>query len=251
MKTAAFILHLARASQRRPQVDALRQALSFLPVEIVDAVDGSTLSETEIASAFRPGLLSPAYPFTLRPGEIGCFLSHRRAWQSIVDQDLDAGLVLEDDVTIDPAVFSEALDLALREIGKAGAVQFQVRDIRQPGPVVANSAGYALHLPTVTPLRGACTLYSAATARRLLDASQPFDRPVDTFIQMHWLTGIKPAIVVPSGAREVSAAIGGTTIQSTATEKKRGLVATLRREILRFLYRRRVAALSAKSTGAA
>ncbi len=247
MKIGAFIIHLARATQRRPQVDALRQALSSLPVGIVDAVDGNALSKRETAGAFQPELLEPVYPFALRPGEIGCFLSHRAAWQAIVDQGLDAGLVLEDDVEIDAAVFSDALAMALREIGKAGAIQFQVRDIRQPGPVVASSGGCSVHLPVVTPLRGACTLYSAAAARRLVDTSLPFDRPVDTFIQMHWITGVKPAIVVPSGVREVSAAIGGTTIQSTSAEKKRGLAATLKREVRRFLYRRRVAALSARA----
>lgn len=247
MKIAAFIIHLARAAQRRPQVDALRQALSSLPVGIIDAVDGSALSERETAVVFQPELLEPVYPFALRPGEIGCFLSHRAAWQAILDQGLDAGLVLEDDVEIDSAVFADALATALPEIGKAGAIQFQVREIRQPGPVVVQNGDSAIHLPVVTPLRCACTLYSAAAARRLLDTSLPFDRPVDTFIQMHWITGVKPAIVVPSGVREVSAAIGGTTIQSTTAEKKRGLVATLKRELRRFLYRRRVAALSARA----
>lgn len=35
----------------------------------------------------------------IKPGAIGCFLSHRRAWQHVVDQDLTMALICEDDAS--------------------------------------------------------------------------------------------------------------------------------------------------------
>ena len=37
------------------------------------------------------------YYKTLKPGEIGCYLSHRKLWQNMVDKNIDQMLVLEDD----------------------------------------------------------------------------------------------------------------------------------------------------------
>ena len=46
-------------------------------------------------------------------GEIGCFLSHRSVWKKIVAQNLTAGIIFEDDVQIDPNVFSDSLKSSL------------------------------------------------------------------------------------------------------------------------------------------
>ncbi|TAM98812.1 MAG: glycosyltransferase family 25 protein, partial [Rhizobiaceae bacterium] len=100
----AFIIHLARADQRRPQVEKLLTQLQ-MPAGIIHAVDGNTLSQEEIAAVYRRHLHRPHYPFALRPTEIGCFLSHRKAWQAILDRKLDAGLTVEDDVTVDGALY--------------------------------------------------------------------------------------------------------------------------------------------------
>lgn len=36
----------------------------------------------------------------IKPGAIGCFLSHRKAWQNLVDSGLDAALICEDDIEL-------------------------------------------------------------------------------------------------------------------------------------------------------
>ena len=55
-------------------------------------------------------LYDPAYPFILNNGEIGCFLSFRKAWQNIVDQNLSAGLIFEDDVSLNLQIFKKSFD---------------------------------------------------------------------------------------------------------------------------------------------
>lgn len=236
----AFIIHLARAASRRPQVERLAAACP-VPVHIVDAVDGRALPKEAVDAVYlRRSLLAPRYPFALTVGEVGCFLSHRKAWQAILDTGLEAGLVIEDDVEMDAAVFARALHLARAHIAAHGVIQFQVRDIANPGPVLAASGDVRLTRPVQVPLRASCTLYSRQALQLLLDQTARFDRPVDTYVQMHWLTGLRPCLVIPSGVRDRSGDIGGTTIQARNVP----LLEKLRREILRPVYRFRIASLS-------
>src|SRR5438034_3575043 len=41
-------------------------------------------------------------PFSISGGEIGCFLSRRRAWQQLLDDGLSAALIVEDDIELEP-----------------------------------------------------------------------------------------------------------------------------------------------------
>ena len=60
----------------------------------------------------RRQLFDPPYPFQLRIGEIGCFLSHRQIWAEIVRRGLPAAFIIEDDAGLDPARFDTAMRLA-------------------------------------------------------------------------------------------------------------------------------------------
>lgn len=236
----AFIIHLARAKARRRQVERILTACP-VPAEIIDAVDGRALSAEEIGAVYsRKSLHAPRYPFALSVGEIGCFLSHRKAWQSILDRGIAAGLVIEDDVEIDTDALKPALRLAGQHIARHGIIQFQVRAIAKPGPVVAASGDRRLTRPVVVPLRASCTLYARAAAERLLDQTARFDRPVDAYAQLHWITGLRPCVVIPSGVGDKGDEIGGTTIQARNVP----VLKRLRREALRPIYRYRVARLS-------
>lgn len=243
MNIEAFIIHLKRAEQRRPQVDRIMEACP-VKTSIIDAVDGRAMSPNQRAQVYTTDkLFEPRYPFEIGAGEIGCFLSHRRAWQAIIDGNLHAGLIIEDDVEIDREVFSAALNAAEKLISDRGIVQFQVREIEQPGPIIATEETVNFHQPVIVPLRLSCTLFSADAASLLLQLSSRFDRPVDGMMQLHWATGLRPVIVVPSGVADTSIEVGGTTIQS----KDLNLLPRLRRELLRPFYRWQIQRLSHKS----
>ncbi len=99
MNIKAFIIHLARSTDRGPQVDKLIRELP-VKTEVIDAVDSRALADAEIKRVYRRKLHAPRYPFELSKNEIACFLSHRKAWQAIVDQKLDAGFIIEDDIEL-------------------------------------------------------------------------------------------------------------------------------------------------------
>lgn len=239
----AFVIHLARAEARRPQVDRILKACP-IPAHVLDAVDGRTLSQAEIDAVYsRASLHTPPYPFEMTVGEAGCFLSHRKAWQATLDAGLEAGLVIEDDVEMEPAAFGKALNLAREHISAHGIVQFQVRTIAEPGPVIASRSGTCLKRPLIVPLRASCTLYTRAAVDVLLAQTERFDRPIDGHVQLHWVTGLRPLIAIPSGVGDRGGDIGGTTIQARNVP----LLKRLRRELLRPLYRARISRLSRKN----
>ena len=237
----AFVIHLARAEARRPQVDRILDACP-VPAQVIDAVDGRALPSEEVDAVYTgKSLHAPQYPFQLALGEIGCFLSHRKAWQAIVDNGLEAGLIIEDDVEIDAPVFSRAVALARAHVRELGYIQFQTRPIKGQALVVADDGDVSIVRPLVGQLRTSAQIVSAAHAKVLLDLTERFDRPVDSFLQMSWVTSRPLCCAVPPGISDRTEQSGGSTI----SERKQ-LADKISREAKRFIYRRRVHACSAR-----
>lgn len=236
MQVRGFVIHLARAVQRRAQVDKLLEEAPC-PTEIFDAVDGARLTDSDLRADLSEGpLFAPPYPFEIGRGEIACFLSHRALWQRMVDDGLDQALILEDDVALEPS-FDAAFALASRHAGLEGFVQFQTRPVRAVADVVAEQDGVRIVRPQVVPRRTSAQLIGRHAAERLLKASAQIDRPVDGFLQLIWETGQPIHCVLPAGVSDLTEEVGGTTVQ-----KKGGtdLLRRLRRAYHRAVYRRAV-----------
>ena len=137
----------------------------------------------------RTPLFQPAYPFRVNKGEIGCFLSFRKAWQNIVDQNLAGGLIFEDDVSLNLDVFQHSFDTALRWIRKAWIHSISSQECFQKNQKLLK-LHRDVHLlkPSPTLLRCSAQLVSYSTAKRLLEITEQFDRPVDGLLQLNWST---------------------------------------------------------------
>lgn len=233
MKIIGFVIHLNRATARRPVAERL-VADCAVPARILDAVDGRALAPQEIAALVAPTPHDPPLPFAMGPGEYGCFLSHRAAWSALLASDAEAALILEDDMVLGPE-FPEALRLATRHVAALGYVQFQTRAI--VGPEVDREGACVLYRPVVTPLRTSGQLVHRDAANRLLALSETIDRPVDAFLQLHWLTGIRAGSIAPSGLGDVAALSGGSTLK-TAKSPWQKLVRQVRRTRYRWAINR-------------
>jgi GR25 family glycosyltransferase involved in LPS biosynthesis len=201
------------------------------------------MTDEQIANVYQPNLHAPYYPFRLRPGEIGCFLSHRRIWQKMVDESIPQLLILEDDIEMLPN-FDQSLQHAVETTPKDGYVQFQVRPLRIAGGIRNDDQWPQLLKPTVVPLRTSAQLVTLGAAVRLLHFTEVFDRPVDTAIQLTWMHGATVLVSSPQSVTEVSRTIGGSTIGGK--KKRKPLLDNLRRELNRTLYRYRITASSKK-----
>lgn len=234
-KSKSFIIHLPNAVGRKAQVDHLLAATPY-EAEVLDAVEGPAMSDEELQAVYsNTPIHHPKYPFPLNAAEVGCFLSHRRAWQKIVDDGLEAALILEDDVQIEGRIFANALALAETHADAFGYIQFQVRPVKGAVRTLARTREAELVAPKVIPLRTSAQLVSAKAAAVLLESTSRFDRPIDSFLQMRWATSVPVVCAVPSGVSDRTAQTGGSSISRETT-----LGEKLKREILRFSYRSQI-----------
>jgi glycosyl transferase, family 25 len=230
----SFIIHMAGSTARRPNVDRL---LRDLPnAEVVDAVDGRDPAQRAGVQA-RPGdLHHPSYPFPLSPAEIGVFQSHRRCWRKIVEEGLDHAIIVEDDLAVEQQLFARALDLLKDQPLAQMYVRLPPKNRENPAAVLASDAEMQLMLPRRIGLQTCCQIVGRKAAERLLLASVVIDRPVDTWLQMHWVTGQSVHTILPNGNREIAHELGGSTAQSKTRTGAKPM-----REIRRAWYRAQVA----------
>ena len=93
-----WVINLKRDVARRDfMVEQLERLV--LAYELIEAVDGSTLTEEDM-SITSPELSEQRIYRQLTRGEIGCALSHIRLWERIVREDIPEALIFEDDVLI-------------------------------------------------------------------------------------------------------------------------------------------------------
>jgi len=234
-----MIIHLDRAATRQAHVSKMRDALPF-PAEIVSAIDAK-VDETQSLEfgVYQTNLFSPRYPQSLSPAEVACFRSHRKCWQRIVDQDMDAAFVLEDDVEFDPEIFQRAVNLTVGIVRQGDFVRFPQKQRQVKGNTFAQDREIQLTLPARIELGMIAQIVTKEAAKQLLQNTKIFDRPIDCFLQMPWEHGARVLSVWPSGVKEVSNQLGGSTIN----HKVFGL-AKLKREISRPIYRNKIYNLS-------
>lgn len=238
MNIQTFVIHLNRATDRKSRVESLLQ-IAPTTASVIEAIDGQVLQPAEILKVYQRKIFSPIYPFALSNGEIACFLSHRKAWQTIVDQGLDAALILEDDVLIDENKFNQSWNLACDFMRPTDYIRFPFQTREKPHITIAKTSASLLSSPRNTGLGAQAQLVGKEAALALLKITKKFDRPIDTLLQMTWVTNVTPLYVAPSGISEKSALDGGSLIQ----KKRRISLQKLHAEIARPIYRIKLASM--------
>jgi GR25 family glycosyltransferase involved in LPS biosynthesis len=233
-KIGSYIIHLARARSRRPQVEWLSKAL---PVEsyVMAAVDGRNLSDAQMEH-YVPDRLKLRYPFALRQAEIAAFLSHRNCWQAIIDNGLDAALVVEDDVILECSTFLRSFETAKKYAQQGDYIRFPLK-VREVAALTVSSVGEpVLMQPYETGLGMQLQLVTRDAAALLLEKTAIFDRPVDTYLQMSWEhPSCRILSISPSGVGEISGDLGGSLIGQKQSYREK-----IYREVMRPIYRQRL-----------
>jgi len=139
-------------------------------------------------------------PRTYKRGQIGCYDSHRRIWQHIVDKKLPYALILEDDagLTCHPAMLNK-LSQVLDDVNKHDAhweLLYLARSrLRQP--IVRKLTA---HLAIPKYKSWGCFAYavSQSGARKLLAHSQPMKHTLDAYVSMIGSRHLKTYTAHPS-----------------------------------------------------
>ena len=205
-----LIIHLERSLERKPQVRKLKKDLPYR-TKVVEAVDGRA-PDNDFSKSYTPRLLRPRYPFTLRSAEVACFQSHRKCWQEILDRGLEAALIIEDDVDIINGEFTAAVKIAMKEIKMGDLIRFPIKPREKPINRSVKRYNISIFEPTLVGLGTQAQIVTYDAARRLLERTKRFDRPIDTYLQLRWKHGVRVLTLWPNGVRERSSSLGGSVI---------------------------------------
>ena len=192
-----FVINLERSPERleSSQQQLAEQGLSF---ERINAIDGAMLTAAQINSHYNAELNKQNYHYPLSPGQIGCYLSHRKAWQTIVDRQLDYAIVLEDDFILKDDLSHTITNIEQLpvdwQIIKLSAYQNRTRPIAYQFPL-QHQQHLVIHKKLMT---GCCaSAISYHGAKQLLAATTMFGRPVDCDLQHIWETKVAGYSLLP------------------------------------------------------
>jgi len=148
------------------------------------------------------------YGYDLLPGEIGCFLSHRTIWKTVIDRNRPA-LILEDDFLINNQSISEHLNKILTKINQLKVVRFHAIFEKK-----VTSHGKITNLDLVTysgnPSGATAYMVSPDAAKTLRNRTKEIIIPVDDFIDHEWRHGmvVYGLLPYPISTTELESEIG-------------------------------------------
>lgn len=193
----AFIISLKEETARR---EAMSKHLAELGIEAsyLDAVDGRPMNVLEHPN-YAGRRRMAAHGRHLKPGELGCMLSHRAAYQKILDEGHEHVLLLEDDARLHEDT-KAALESILakkipydivRLLGSAKVAKGKHRKI-----IPLYKDFWLVRLRT-NPGGTHATLISRSGAEKLLKVTEKFSFPIDTTMGRSWEAGMQSYSIQP------------------------------------------------------
>lgn len=242
-----FVINLDSSKDRLVSITNRLRELG-VPFERVPAVNGRALSDQEISQITYPyNHFESKVRFTreLTKGEIGCFLSHRKCWEKLLESDKQWALIMEDDIQISniapPYMLStdwipdqvSICQLSCLEAVQNGRIQEDTITLSNEVSLVAPLAP--------PPLGTQCYLISRQAAQAAIELSKRLPAPVDNFLFSPWfemshkftIWRTSPTLVVPN--EDVDSDIGQRTKK---TVKKAPFF--IRHGLTRFLLDRKI-----------
>lgn len=95
-----YIINLKTSIGRKEYMTKLLSNYNFTSVEFVEAVDGRVMDPQQRLSLFDVTESYKRYGRYLNGGEIGCTLSHFKCYETLINSNELAVLILEDDISI-------------------------------------------------------------------------------------------------------------------------------------------------------
>lgn len=91
-----YLINLDRSPQRLEKTSAILSSWNIAYTRI-PAVDGRQISPQDLSTIQQPFSERRYFLKDMTPGEIGCFLSHKKCWEHLVDSAEDWAFICEDD----------------------------------------------------------------------------------------------------------------------------------------------------------
>lgn len=179
-----FLINLDKSEKRLENCKKQFNNFNIL-FERVSAVNLSLDRDKGLRRFYNAKKNKYTYYKSLTDGEIGCYLSHRKVWQKIVQENIEYALVLEDDFLLHKGL--EDIDQLLKmvvepwDLIKLGEIPN--KRIKQQILAIAD---LSLVKFRKIPQGTYSYLITIKGAKKMLKHSNPFSRPVDIDMQHVW-----------------------------------------------------------------
>jgi len=185
------VISLLRSPQRREKAQS-ELAKTSLNWSFLDAVDGSKLQSPP--PEYQPRKVKRLLGIELLPNEIGCFLSHKKAWQACVKENRPT-LIFEDDFILLPH-FEKTLELLFTEFHDWELIRLQALAQTQHD-IVKTIGEISIVKNREDPLGATAYIVKPAAARILIEHARDIYEPLDHFLEHEKKHGIKILAVKP------------------------------------------------------
>jgi glycosyl transferase family 25 len=186
-----LVISLERSTDRRDRVK--RELKNFsLEWTFLNAVDGFALQV--LPQSYDRSKVKRLQGYELTPGEIGCYLSHMKAWEKCVELNKTT-LVLEDDFVIDgdlSHVFESLIQMDRKWFLVRLAALYDVEH-----RVIDHFNGIELIENRGDPVGAAAYLIKPSAAAQLIKCSSAIYEPVDHYLEHCSKHGLRMLAVKP------------------------------------------------------
>jgi glycosyl transferase family 25 len=185
------VISLSRAHSRREKV-ILEMGKTGLNWQFLDAVDGSQLGMPIVDYPDKKVRRLLGFPLT--PSELGCFLSHRAAWERCVRTN-QITLVFEDDFVLSPD-FEQELSLLLDYASDWRLVRLQALvevDFTSIRPINGHQLVHNHH----DPLGATAYILKPDAANALIKGAQCIFEPLDHYLEHEKVHGVRMLAMKP------------------------------------------------------
>jgi len=186
-----LVISLERSTDRRERVQHELKN-SSLQWGFLIAVDGSALKV--LPESYDQSKVKRLQGYELTPGEIGCYLSHMKAWEKCVEQN-KITMVLEDDFVIDGDL-SHVFESLIQMDRKWSLVRLAaLYDMEHR--VIDHVDGIELLENKGDPVGAAAYLIKPSAAAQLIKCSSAIYEPVDHYLEHYSKHGLRMLAVKP------------------------------------------------------
>ena len=207
-----YVINMAQSTERWAYMQSYLRGKGIEPTRI-NAIDGRALSVTERLRHYDESSNKQHYFSPLKAAEIGCFLSHKKAMETFLEQsDKPYLLLLEDDVEFCVDIASVAPSW-FEVLSHSSPTMLKLYTKRKVSGGVYNTSSYGqIVRPYIVPLGTPAQVLNRAAVKKILLLCERFTMPVDVAYQYWWRHGVCVLAASPSQVREVSQNLDGSSI---------------------------------------
>lgn len=185
-----FVISLKRSQDRRQTIKK-NMAQYGIDFDYIDALDGRAMTPEDRAQLVHPKLMQNLSGM-LTNAEVCCAASHAMAYQTIVENNIEHAIIMEDDAVIPDKTFKDILDnKSIEKTGVDMMLLFHdytyVYPWQKPAPFVD---GLHLYKPVCPPTGAVAYYLSLAGAKKLYNATRKIKNFADFPYPIHTMNTV-------------------------------------------------------------